>query len=57
MCVAHAGALIWSKSAAGRDARAARPTSGGFRPAMPLRRMSTVNLLVTSQLATLASWG
>ena len=42
ICVAHAGALIWSKSAAGRDARAARPTSGGFRPAMPLRRMSTV---------------
>ena len=41
-CMAHAGALIWSKSAAGRNARAARPTSGGFRPAMPPRRMSKV---------------
>lgn len=36
-CMAHAGALIWSKSAAGRNARAARPASGGFRPATPLR--------------------
>ena len=40
--MAHAGALIWSKSAAGRNARTARPTSGGFRPATPLRRMSKV---------------
>ena len=29
-------ALLWSKSAAGREARAARPSSG-FRPAAPLR--------------------